>query len=60
MNAAMLTAMREDMDRLRGRLLETVEAIGLPQTQEDAVKRIVRRTTFDSQGDLEANIRRLT
>jgi hypothetical protein len=45
--------MRDDMGRLRGRLFEAIEAAGLPERQEDALKRIIRRETYDAQTSLE-------
>jgi hypothetical protein len=46
-----------DMDRLRGRLFGLIEACGLPERQEAALKACVRNTTYDSQADLEAALR---
>lgn len=49
---------REDMDRLRGRLFELVEAVGFPDRQAEAAKRLIRRITYDSQANVEAALRR--
>lgn len=48
---------REDMNRLRGRLFELVEAVGLPIRQEEAFKKVIRRMTYDSQAQLEDTLR---
>lgn len=52
-----LTRLREDMDRLRGRLFELFEAFGLDEPQAEAAKRVVRRTTYDMQLALERDLR---
>ena len=49
---------RGDFDRLRGRLFEMLEAIGMPERQLDAAKRMIKRQTYDSQASLEATLRR--
>jgi hypothetical protein len=54
---AAIAQMREDMNRLRGRLFQTIEAIGLPERQESAAKGLIRRLTYDSQADLESCLR---
>jgi hypothetical protein len=48
---------RRDCDRLRGRLFEILEAVGLPNRQCDAAKRVIRRLTYDMQASLEATLR---
>ncbi|HEY1437377.1 MAG TPA: hypothetical protein VGG82_07730 [Casimicrobiaceae bacterium] len=48
----------DDYDRLRGRLFEFFEALGLPSRQEQAVKRMVRSITYESQASVEAALRR--
>lgn len=50
--------LRGGMDRLRGRLFEQIEATGMAERQELAVKRVIRRVTYDMQGDLESSLRR--
>ncbi|CAB4197599.1 hypothetical protein UFOVP1313_21 [uncultured Caudovirales phage] len=57
MSEAAITAVREDMNRLRGRLFGAVEAIGLPDKQENAIKGLIRQLTYDAQSDLEAVLR---
>jgi hypothetical protein len=52
-----IETVREDMNRLRGRLFQFVEAIGLPDKQENAVKGLVRTLTYDAQANLEAALR---
>lgn len=53
-----ITTLREDMDRLRGRLFQTVESWGRPEKQETAMKGVIRQVTYDSQRELEAALRR--
>lgn len=48
---------REDMNRLRGRLFGAVEAVGLPERQENAIKGFIRQHTYDAQANLEAIVR---
>jgi len=48
---------RTDMNRLRGRLFQLIEAAGLPDKQEDALKGCVRAQTYDAQARLEAGLR---
>jgi hypothetical protein len=48
---------RSDMNRLRGRLFQAVEAAGLPDKQEHALKGVIRNTTYDAQADLESVLR---
>lgn len=50
--------LRVGFDRLRGRLFEQVEATGMKERQELAVKKVIRRTTYDMQADIEASLRR--
>lgn len=51
---------RTDMNRLRGRLFQLVEAAGLAQKQEDALKGCIRTTTYDAQAELESALRRMS
>jgi hypothetical protein len=44
-----LSVLESEMNRLRGKLFETVEAVGLPERQEEALKRLIRRQSYDSQ-----------
>lgn len=52
-----IQSVRDDMNRLRGRLFEAVEAVGLPLKQENAIKGLVRNLTYDAQRNLEATLR---
>jgi hypothetical protein len=54
---SVITVVREDMNRLRGRLFGAVEALGLPDKQENAIKGLIRQLTYDAQSDLEAVLR---
>ena len=56
-SAIQIQQMRNDMDRLRGRLFELFEAFGLPEAQCEAAKRVVRRQTYDMQTALERDLR---
>jgi hypothetical protein len=49
---------RVHMDRLRGRLFQTIEAVGLPSKQETAIKGLIRQLTYDAQADIESALRR--
>lgn len=49
---------RDDMNRLRGRLFGAVEATGMPEKQEDAFKGLIRQMTYDAQANLEGILRR--
>jgi hypothetical protein len=53
-----ISVLRTDMNRLRGKLFGAVEAAGLPDKQENALKGLVRQLTYDAQGNLEATLRR--
>jgi hypothetical protein len=48
-----VTALRDHMNRLRGRLFQTIEAVGLAEKQETAAKGLIRQLTYDAQADLE-------
>jgi hypothetical protein len=52
-----VTALRQHMDRLRGRLFQTVEAVGLDPKQERAFKGLIRHLTYDAQADLEQKLK---
>jgi hypothetical protein len=56
----MIAAVREDMNRLRGRLFSAIEAANLPTKQENALKGLVRHSTYDVQTALEARLRGTT
>lgn len=52
-----IAQVREDMNRLRGRLFEAIEVAGLPEKQENALKGLVRKTSYEAQADLESILR---
>jgi hypothetical protein len=52
-----IRTMRDDMNRLRGRLFQLVEAVGLEDQQEAAFKGCIRQITYDAQRSLEAALR---
>jgi hypothetical protein len=52
-----IQTLRDDMNRLRGRLFGFVDAIGLPDKQETAIKSLIRQLTYDAQADIEAALR---
>lgn len=52
-----IDAVRTDMNRLRGRLFQFAEALGLPGRQETAIKGLIRQLTYDAQANLEATLR---
>jgi hypothetical protein len=45
------------MNRLRGRMFQVIEAAGLPERQETALKGVIRATTYDVQVAVEAELR---
>jgi hypothetical protein len=48
-----VTSLRSHMDRLRGRLFQTVEAVGFDGDRERAIKGLIRHLTYDAQADIE-------
>ena len=54
---ASIRVIRDSMNRLRGRMFQAVEAAGLPIKQENALKRLIRQSTYDAQADLEQAVR---
>lgn len=54
---AAIATVREDMNRLRGRLFGAIESTGMPEKQENAIKGLVRQLTYDAQGNLESLLR---
>lgn len=57
-NQAAIKCVRDDMNRLRGRLFGAIEATGMNEKQESAVKGLIRQLTYDTQANLEAHLRR--
>lgn len=55
--AAAISVVREEMNRLRGRLFGSIEAVGFPQRRETAIKNLVRTLTYDAQANLESVLR---
>lgn len=55
---AAIKVMRDDMNRLRGRLFGAIEATGMPTKQENAVKGLIRQLTYDTQANLESHLRK--
>jgi hypothetical protein len=53
----MIRQVRQDMDRLRGRLFQLVELADLPPAKAAAFKGCIRTTSYDAQADLEARAR---
>jgi hypothetical protein len=52
-----VAAMREHMNRLRGRLFGAIESWGLPEQQQNACKGLVRTLTYDLQADIEETLK---
>ena len=48
---------RDGMNRLRGRLFQAVEATGINDGHQTAIKGLIRSLTYDLQADVEASIR---
>lgn len=48
---------RDDMNRLRGRLFGAVEATGMEEKQANAFKGLIRQMTYDAQANLESTLR---
>ena len=45
-------AVREEMNRHRGKTLGAIEAIGLPERQEKALKQLIKSMSYDSEARL--------
>ena len=54
---AAITQVREDFNRLRGRLFGAIEVTGMPEQQQAAFKGLVRQLTYDAQAGLESVLR---
>lgn len=50
--------LRDSFNRLRGRLFEAVEATGVEDKHQLAMKGLIRGLSYDLQGELEACLRR--
>lgn len=55
--AEAIEAIRDDFNRLRGRLFGAIEVTGMPEQQQAAFKGLVRQLTYDAQADLESTLR---
>jgi hypothetical protein len=53
----MIEAVRRDLSSLRGELFSLIEAVGMNDKQEAALKSCIRRRTYDAQARLEATLR---
>lgn len=49
--------LRDHANRLRGRLFQAIEATGMPEQQQVAVKGLIRRLSYDLQADMESSLR---
>jgi hypothetical protein len=49
--------LREQMDKLRGRLFQRIESFGLEPKHESACKGVIRQTTYDAQAEIESKLR---
>lgn len=54
-----LQSVRDTHNTLRGKLFGAIEAVGLPERQENAIKGLIRRASYEAQAELEAAIRRM-
>lgn len=52
-----ISTVRDDMNRLRGRMFQAVESWGRPEVQERAMKGLIRQMTYEAQANLEATLR---
>ena len=48
---------RDELNRMRGHLFETVEAMALPEGQEHGAKGLIRTITYNSQANIESALR---
>jgi hypothetical protein len=53
----MIELVRRDLGSLRGEMFNLIEAVGLNDRQEQALKSCIRRRTYDAQARLEATLR---
>ena len=52
-----LDVLNVELNRMRGKLFEVVEAVGLPEKQETAIKRLIRSQSFSSQNLIQSALR---
>ena len=55
---APIRELRDGMNRLRAGLFSSIEAVGLPEKQEVALKGVIRQLSYDAQANIEASLRR--
>lgn len=48
---------RDGMNRLRGRLFQAVEATGVEESHQTAIKGLIRSLTYDMQAEIEGALR---
>ncbi|HWK25653.1 MAG TPA: hypothetical protein VNS09_03775 [Solirubrobacter sp.] len=48
---------RQEGNRVRGRLFEAIEAAGLPERQENALKGVIRNVSYQHQTAVESALR---
>jgi hypothetical protein len=56
-NDVAIRLVRDEYNRFRGRMFQAVEAIGLPDKQERALKGLIRQLSYDGQAALEQTLR---
>ena len=56
--SAPIRELRDGMNRLRAGLFSSIEAVGLPDKQETALKGLIRQLTYDAQANIESALRR--
>ena len=54
---AAIKDVRDGFNRIRGGLFSAVEAVGLPDKQENALKGLIRQLTYDAQSNIEGSLR---
>jgi hypothetical protein len=55
---APIRELRDGMNRLRAGLFSSIEAVGLPDKQEVALKGLIRQLSYDAQANIESALRR--
>lgn len=53
------TTIQDGTARMVGKTMEVIEALGLPQKQEEAAKKIIKEKLWDQEQWMDANLRRL-
>ena len=57
MSSTEIEQLRDGMNRLRGRLFQAVEATGIEDGHQTAIKGLIRSITYDLQADIEGGLR---